>query len=74
MFKFCVAPGVNSKVASNLLVAALKTKTIPFCRPLDMSTSDNPAKVSPPPDSEDITLLAFCDPTLTLIFAMLINL
>ena len=74
MFKFCVAPGVNSNVASNLLVDALKTKTIPFCRPPDMSTSDKPAKVSPPPDMEDITLLAFLEPTLTFISDILINL
>ena len=55
MFKFCVAPGVNSNVASNLLVDALKTKTIPFCRPPDISTSDNPPKVPPLPAREDIT-------------------
>ena len=59
MFKFCVAPGVSSNVASNLLVAELKTKTIPFCRP---------------PDIDDITLLAFLEPTLTFISDILINL
>ena len=74
MFKFCVAPGVNSKVASNLLVAALKTNTIPFYRPADISTSDSPAKVPPLPDIEDITLFAFLEPTLTFISDILINL
>ena len=74
MFKFCVAPGVNSNVASNLLVAALNTKTIPFCKPPDISTSDNPPKVPPLPDIEDMTLLALFDPTLTFISAILINL
>ena len=74
MFKFCDAPGVNSKVASNLLVAALKTKTIPFCRPPDISTSDNPPKVPPLPDREDMTLFAFLEPTLTFISDILINL
>ena len=73
MFKFCVAPGVNSKVVSNLLVDALYTKTDPFAR-LDISTSDNPPKVPPLPDIEDMTLLALFDPTLTFISAMLINL
>ena len=47
MFKFCVAPGVNSNVASNLLVDALKTKTIPLDKPPETSTSLNPAKVPP---------------------------
>ena len=74
MFKFCVAPGVNSKVASNLLVDALKTKTIPLDKPPETSTSLNPAKVPPLPDKEDITLLAFLDPTLTFMSAILINL
>ena len=74
MFKFCVAPGVNSKVASYLLVAALNTKPIPFCKPPDISTSDKPPKVPPPPDNEDITLLAFLAPTLTFISDNLINL
>ena len=55
MFKFCVAPGVNSEVASNLLVAALKTNTIPSCNPPDISTSDKPPKVPPLPDIVDIT-------------------
>ena len=67
MFKFCDAPGVKSIVASNLFVAALKTNTIPSDRPPDISTSDNPPKVCPPPDIVDITLLAFLEPTLTLI-------
>ena len=74
MFRFCVAPGVNCKVASNLLVAALKTSTIPSCRPPDISTSYNPPKVPPLPDIVDITLLAFLEPTLTFISAILINL
>ena len=73
MFKFCVAPGVSSNVASNLLVDALKTKTIPSCRPPDMSTSDNPPRVPPLPDIVDITLFAFLDPTQTFMLAMLIN-
>ena len=33
MSRFCVAPGVNSKVASHLLVEELYTRTIPFCNP-----------------------------------------
>ena len=70
MFKFCVAPGVSSSVASNLLVDALKTKTIPSYRPPDMSTSDKPPKVPPLPDRVDMTLLAFFDPTLTFMLAM----
>ena len=74
MFKFCVAPGVNSNVASNLLVDALKTKTIPLDKPPETSTSLNPAKVPPLPDREDITLLAFLEPTLTFISDILINL
>ena len=74
MFKFCDAPGVSSNVASNLLVAALKTKTIPSCRPPDMSTSDNPPKDPPLPDKEDTTLFAFLAPTLTFISDILINL
>ena len=73
MFKFCVAPGVNSKVVSNLLVDALYTKTDP-CARLDISTSDNPPKVPPLPDREDITLFAFLEPTLTFISDILINL
>ena len=59
MFKFCDAPGVNSNVASNLLVAALKTKTIPSDRPPDMSTSDNPPKVPPLPDKVDIVMMYY---------------
>ena len=66
MFKFCDAPGVKSIVASNLFVAALKTNTIPSDKPPDISTSDNPPKVPPLPDIEDMTLLALFDPTLTL--------
>ena len=74
MFKFCVAPGVKSIVASNLLVDALKTNTIPSWSPPDISTSYKPPKVPPLPDIVDITFLAFLEPTLTLISAMLINL
>ncbi len=73
MFKFCVAPGVNSKVVSNLLVDALYTKTDPFAR-LDISTSDNPPKVPPLPAIADTTFVAFLDPTLTCMSAILFNL
>ena len=59
MSKFCVVPGVNSKVASNLLDAALKTRTIPLDKPPETSTSLNPAKVPPYPPNVAGTLIAF---------------
>ena len=70
MSKFCVVPGVNSKVASNLLDAALKTRTIPLDNPPEISTSFNPANVPPAPPKVAGTLIAFCEPTLTLMSAL----
>ena len=65
MSKFCVAPGVSSKVATHFDVEELYTKTIPFCNPAEISTSLKPPKVPPPPENDDKTLTAFCEPTLT---------
>ena len=60
MSKFCVAPGVNSRVAVNLAVLASYTRTIPFWG-LVMFTSDKPARVPLTlPASEETTFTAFC--------------
>ena len=59
MFKFCVSPGVNSKVASHFDFPELYTRTIPFASPPDISISAKPPNVPAPPEELDNTFIAF---------------
>ena len=59
MSKFCVVPGVKSKVDSHLEVEELYTKTIPLDNPPEMSTSLKAPRVPPAPPNVAGTFIAF---------------
>jgi len=74
MSKFCVVPGVSSKVASHLLVKELYTRTIPFDNE-EALTSLSPDKVPElSPVIEETTFIEFFCPTLTLMSAIRVSL
>ena len=73
MFKFCVAPGVNSVVDSHFDEAELYTKTIPLLKPDETSISLKAPNVPPCPASDDTTLIPSFDPTLTLMSAIFLR-
>ena len=66
MSKFCSVPGVNSILASHLVVVALYTRTIPSCN-VPILTSVIPASVPVPPAvyvEGTLTTLSVADGTL----------
>jgi len=74
MSKFCVVPGVSSKVASHLLVEELYTRTIPFDN-VDALISLSPDKVPEvSPAIEETTFIEFFCPTRTLMSAIRVSL